>query len=555
MASETIIQLIKGAIARAASSGELPPLERCQIELERPKHRGHGDWATTVAMSLASKLGKNPLDIANLIVDNMEDAPEILDRVEVAKPGFINFHLTRDFLRGVLFEIHQRKEEFGASKLGGGKKIQVEFVSANPVGPLHVGHGRWAALGDTLSNVLEHCGYNVTREFYVNDYGTQMQNFGRSISARYAELRGRKVTFPEDGYAGEYILALTRRIAEEYSEDFLELADEERSRRFTEIAYPWMLDSIKDTLNSMGVRFDVWSSERRLYESGAVKKLLTQLEKESRAYWKDGALWLKTSSLGDEKDRVLVRSNGEPTYFASDIAYHADKMRRGFERVIDIWGADHHGYVSRMKAAMKALGYPPDWLEIILGQLVRLYRGGEPFTMSKRTGEIITLDELIEEVGKDAARYFFLQRSHDSPLDFDIELAKKESPENPVYYVQYAHARISSILRHAHETGVGDSLPSASDLELLSHQTEIELLRCLGEFPEVVELCATKRSPHRLTGYAEDLSSKFHVFYRDCRVVSEDEPLTRARMFLARGVKQVLQIVLGLIGVDAPEKM
>ncbi|MCJ7745125.1 MAG: arginine--tRNA ligase, partial [Actinobacteria bacterium] len=384
---------------------------------------------------------------------------------------------------------------------------------------------------------------------------TQVNSFGRSISARYMELSGERAEFPEGGYAGQYIIDIARRIRKEHGDEFKDLPEEERVDRFIEMEYPRMLESIKKTLGSMGVEFDVWFSERELYRRGEVERTLSVLEERGEAYRQEGALWLRTTRYGDEKDRVLVRSNGEPTYFASDIAYHYDKMERGFDTIINIWGADHHGYVPRMIAAMDAMGYGAEHLEIILGQLVKLYRGGEPVAMSKRTGDIVMLDELLEEVGADAARYFFLQRSSDSPLDFDLELAKRESPENPVFYVQYAHARICSILKYAGGAGGNGVPPSAGNLELLDNEAEMDLLRKLGELEEVVEFCAQKRAPHRLTGYAEDIASLFHVFYRDCRVVSDDERLSRARLFLVRGVRQVLEIVLGLLGVSAPEEM
>ncbi|HEY5532887.1 MAG TPA: arginine--tRNA ligase, partial [Candidatus Anoxymicrobiaceae bacterium] len=458
-------------------------------------------------------------------------------------------------VRSVVYEVSKKGKKFGMSDVGAGRKVQVEFVSANPVGPLHVGHGRWAALGDALAGVMSHAGYDIEREYYVNDYGSQMLNFGRSISVRYLEALGRPGELPEGGYAGQYIVDMASRIVAERGDEYLELPESERVELFIEMEYPRMLESIMGTLERMGVVFDVWFSERELYRSGEVARALEMLEAGDKAYRKDGALWLHTTEYGDEKDRVLVRANGEPTYFASDIAYHRDKMRRGFDTIIDIWGADHHGYVPRMNASMEAMGFGAEHLEVILGQLVKLFRGGEPVTMSKRTGEIVTLDELIEEVGVDAARYFFLQRSNDSPLDFDIELAKRESPENPVFYVQYAHARICSILRYAEESGADLSDPAPGELELLQTEAEMDLLRKLAELEEIVEFCAERRVPHRLTGYAEDLASLFHSFYRDCRVITEDECMTRARVFAVRAVRQVLAIVLGLIGVSAPEKM
>jgi arginyl-tRNA synthetase len=555
MARERLITLIEDAVSRATARGELPAVDPGHIELERPKRREHGDWSTNIALSLAGRLDMRARDVASIIAAAIEQPADVLSGVEVAGPGFINFHLSPSFIRGVLFEIRDRGALFGRSRAGGGRKVQVEFVSANPVGPLHVGHGRWAALGDSLASVLDHAGFLVEREYYVNDYGTQVRNFGRSISARYLELLGRGAEWPEGGYAGRYIVEIAERIASEHGDEFVDMPEDERAELFAERECPGMLDSIRASLERTGVTFDAWFSERDLYLRGEVAETLEVLEKRGEAYRKDGALWLRTSRYGDEKDRVLIRRSGEPTYFASDIAYHRDKMERRFDTVIDIWGADHHGYVARMKASMEAMGYDPDRLEVLLGQLVRLYRGGEPVTMSKRAGDIITLDDLIDEVGVDAARYFFLQRSSDSPLDFDIELAKKESPENPVFYVQYAHARICSILKYAAEAGADMSDPAPDELELLSTGPEMDLLRKLAELEEVVDFCAEKRAPHRLTGYAEDLASLFHAFYRDCRVVTDDECMTRARILAVRGTRQVLEIVLGLLGVAAPEKM
>jgi arginyl-tRNA synthetase len=555
MSKDQIVSLIQEALGRAVDEGQLPGVEVERIELDRPKRREHGDWATNLALVIAPGVGKKPREVAEIIAGRLPDAPDIISGVEIAGPGFINFHLSDHFVRNVLFEIRDKGYLFGASSVGASRKVQVEFVSANPVGPLHVGHGRWAALGDAICSVMSHAGYDIEREYYVNDYGTQVDNFGMSISARYMELLGLPEDFPESGYRGHYIIDIAQAIVHEHGDEYACLQADERSKLFAEREYPRMVDAIRGVLERMGVTFDVWFSERDLYAKGEVGDAIEALKKDGRAYEEKGALWLRTTEFGDEKDRVLVRSNGEPTYFASDIAYHRDKMLRGFDLVIDIWGADHHGYVARMMAAMDAMGFGAEHLEVILGQLVKLFRAGEQVTMSKRTGEIVTLDELLDEVGADAARYFFLQRSADSPLEFDIELAKRESPENPVFYVQYAHARICSILRYAAEEGADMSEPSADDIDSLTAPSEMELLRKLAELEEMVEFCAERRAPHRLTGYAEELAGAFHAFYRDCRVVTEDERLTRARIFAVQGVRQVLEIVLGLLGVAAPEKM
>jgi arginyl-tRNA synthetase len=555
MSKEQITALIREALDNAIAEGRIPPVEAGRIELDRPKRKEHGDWATNLALAIAGKVGMQPREIAAAIKDSLPDAPDIISGVEIAGPGFINFKLSAHFIRSVLLEIAEKGEQFGSSDVGGGRKVQVEFVSANPVGPLHLGHGRWAALGDALANVMSHAGYEIEREYYINDYGTQVQNFGKSISARYLQELGMPAEFPESGYRGQYVVDIARRIASEHGDEYAALPADERAGLLADAEYPKMVLAIRETLERMGVVFDVWFSERELYRKGEVEQAVEALREKGEAYEEKGALWLRTTAYGDEKDRVLVRSSGEPTYFASDIAYHRDKMQRGFDLVIDIWGADHHGYVPRMKASMDAMGFGAVHLEVILGQLVRLFRGGEPVTLSKRTGEIVTVDELLDEVGPDAARYFFLQRSADSPLDFDIELAKKESPENPVFYVQYAHARICSILRYAAESGADMSRPSAADLDLLETGAEMDLLSKLAELEEMVEFCAERRVPHRLTGYAEDVATAFHAFYRDCRVVTEDPALTRARIFTATGVRQVLRIVLGLLGVAAPERM
>jgi arginyl-tRNA synthetase len=555
MSKEQITGLIQKALDKAVADGLLPEVDAGHIELDRPNRKEHGDWATNVALALAGKVGKSPREVARIIAGAMPEAPDVIAGVEVAGPGFINFRLTPHFVRSILMDIKEKGPRFGMSDVGGGRKVQVEFVSANPVGPLHVGHGRWAALGDALASVMSHAGYDIEREYYINDYGTQLLNFGRSISVRYLQELGLEAQLAEGCYAGQYIIDIAKRIVAEHGDEFVSLPEEERARVFTEMEYPKMVEAIRAVLERMGVVFDVWFSERELYRKGEVAEAIDDLEAKGQAYREEGALWLRTSDYGDEKDRVLVRSNGEPTYFASDIAYHWDKMMRGFDLVIDIWGADHHGYVPRMKASMDEMGFGADHLEVILGQLVKLYRAGEPVTMSKRTGDIVVLDELLDEVGADAARYFFLQRSSDSPLDFDIELAKRESPENPVYFVQYAHARICSILRYAAESAADMSDPTPEDLDTLETASEMDLLRKLAELEEMVEFCAERRVPHRLTGYAEELASAFHAFYRDCRVVTEDECLTRARLFAVRAVRQVLEIVLGLLGVSAPEKM
>ena len=447
-------------------------------------------------------------------------------------------------------------EGYGRWDMGKGQRVLVEFVSANPVGPLHVGHGRWAALGDALCNLLQAVGYRVEREFYLNDYGTQMENFAASVEARYLELAGKEVEFPEEGYHGEYIKDVAKALYEEDGGALADTPPPERRAELGERAYRLVLSNIQVSMSAFGVHFDNWFSERELHRSGAVREAVEALLRDGLAYEKEGAVWMATSRFGDDKDRVLVRSNGVPTYFASDICYHLDKISRGYQRLINIWGADHHGYVRRVQAALEARGYP-DVLEIILGQLVNLKRGGEPVRMSKRTGEMVTFDELLEEVGRDVARYIFLTRSQDTALDFDIQLAKEESMENPVYYVQYAHARICSILRYGAEKGVemAERVPDLETLRLLGNEEETDLALKIFEFEELVRDASLDRAPHRLTRYLEDLAAAFHLFYTRHRVIGEDSRLTEARLFLVRCTRQVLVNGLAILGVSAPESM
>ena len=562
-------ELIERALAEAASAGEILPAEGVDFVLERPRHKAHGDWATNVAMVLASRAGHNPRDVAEALSRRLEAmsraggtgeggaaSARVLSAVEVAGPGFINFSLDRDRVLAELVRVAGEGEGYGRWDLGGGKRVLVEFVSANPVGPLHVGHGRWAALGDALCKLLEAVGYEVGREFYINDYGAQMEVFAASVEARYLELAGREVEFPAEGYHGSYIKDIARALIEEDGGRLADAPQEERRRELGERAYRLALAHIRESLDAFGVHFDTWFSERELHRSGSVQREIRKLLEEGLAYEKDGAVWMATSRFGDDKDRVLVRGNGAPTYFAADIAYHLDKLARGYGHLINIWGADHHGYVRRMQAAMEAKGHP-GVLEVILGQLVNLKRGGEPVRMSKRTGEMVTFDELLEEVGRDAARYLFLTRSQDTALDFDIQLAVEQSMENPVYYVQYAHARICSILRYGEGRGVlpAEEAPGLETLRLLGSGEEWDLTMKVFEFEELVRDAALARAPHRLTRYLEELAAAFHVFYNRHRVISEDAELSSARLFLCRCVLQVLRNGLSLLGVSAPDRM
>ena len=558
-------ELIQRTLLEASREGEIPAPEEVEFVLERPRHKAHGDWATNVALVLASRLGRNPREIASVLARRLErkvtagaegGGPSPLSAVEVAGPGFINLTLGRDRILSELVRVASEGEAYGRWDLAGGSRVLVEFVSANPVGPLHVGHGRWAALGDALCRLLEAVGYDVDREFYLNDYGTQMEVFAASVEARYLELAGREVEFPSDGYRGAYIGEIAQALLDEDGGRLADLPPAERRAEIGERAYNLALSHIRESLSRFGVHFDTWFSERELHRSGAVQEEIRKLLEEGLAYERDGAIWMATSRYGDDKDRVLVRSNGAPTYFAADIAYHLNKLSRGYRHLINIWGADHHGYVRRMQAALEAKGYP-EVLEVILGQLVNLKRGGEPVRMSKRTGEMVTFDELVEEVGVDAARYLFLTRSQDTALDFDIQLAVEQSMENPVYYVQYAHARICSILRYGMGKGLElkEEVPDMETLRLLETEEETDLALKIFEFEELVRDAALDRAPHRLTRYLEELAAAFHVFYNRHRVISDDADLTAARLFLCRCTLQVLRNGLALLGVSAPESM
>jgi len=567
---QRIESLLRHALEAAVADGELALDEIPTPFVERPRDPSHGDWATNVAMQLAKPAKLPPRRIAEIISDRIAEDPDVA-AVEIAGPGFINLRLSGEALRGVLREAREQGPEFGHVDIGQGTKVQVEFVSANPVGPMHVGHGRWAALGDSLARVLEATGYKVEREFYINDAGVQMDIFAKSVAGRYLELAGpAEVEFGEDWYRGAYITDIAREILDADGHKWVGVPAAEREAAFKERAYAQVLEHLKKVLHDMGVDFDVWFSERTLHEPGpdgksAIDRVIEKLRGEGYIYDHEGAVWFRTTTFGDDKDRVLKKADGSYTYFAADIAYHENKLERGFELIVDIWGADHHGYVRRMEAAVCALG-SPGALEVIIGQLVNLFRNGEVVRMSKRTGEMVTFEDLIDEVGDDAARYFFLRRSTDQALDFDIGLAKEQSADNPVYYVQYAHARICSILRKAAGRDTADEtadiaaiaaarIPADAPLELLDSDAELTLLRKLAELPEVVEATARGRAPHRLTAYAEDLAATFHRFYTLCRVVSEDEALTAARLFAVDATRIALANVLGLIGVNAPQRM
>lgn len=574
MLNTTIAEVMTAAVTEGRVSLETVP----PVSVERPRDPSHGDWATNIALISAKAAGMPPRAIAEIVAEGLrERLGATAEAIEIAGPGFINIRLARGVLADVVTRVREERDAFGAGARTGAR-VQVEFVSANPVGPMHVGHGRWAALGDSIARILEHAGDEVQREFYINDAGVQMDIFAASVSARYLELCGAEVEFPEDGYRGAYITEIAREIYEDEGMCWRDATPANREAHFKEKAYAQVLAHLKRVLHGVGVDFDVWFSERTLHGPGegggpsAIERGIERLREAGHVFEHEGALWFRSTDFGDDKDRVLKKADGSYTYFAADVAYHADKYDRGFDLVIDIWGADHHGYVKRMESAVAALGHPGK-LEVIIGQLVNLFRDGEVVRMSKRTGEMVTFEDLLDEVGVDAARYFFLRRSTDQPLDFDIGLAKERSADNPVYYVQYAHARICSILRKASGADTADEsvdvaavaagiTAGAGELALLgaepgtlAGEAELALLRKLAEFPEVVALAARQRAPHKLTTYAEDLAAAFHGFYTHCQVVVDDPALRGARLALADASRIVLARALGLLGVSAPQRM
>ncbi len=528
-----------------------------QIDIEIPKDTAFGDYASNIAMVLSSRVkGKvAPRRLAEVIAENIRGIEGILERVEVAGPGFMNFFIKEDVWSAMLTDVDKQGDCYGTSDYGKGKKIHIEFVSANPTGPLHIGHARGAVVGDVIANIEEASGFFVFREYYINDAGNQMNNLGKSVLFRYRELLGEAVEFPESCYQGDYIRELAKAVFEKEGDIYRARNQEEVIGIFTDFAAGEILNGIKEDLKAFGVVFDNYFSERNLYREDLVAKMLADLQAKQIVYTDGETLWFKTTLFGDEKDRVVVRRNGEPTYFAADIAYHEDKYKRGFDTIVDVWGADHHGYIPRMNACIEALGHDKDSLKIVLVQLVNLLRGGKPVPMSTRAGEFVTLKEVVDEVGKDAARYNFLMRRSDSHLDFDLELAKKQSTENPVYYVQYVHARICSILRNAAEKGF--AIPSFAEVDslLLKLPEEVNLIKAITRFPEVVEGAAMALEPHRLTFYLNDLAALFHSYYNKHRVLSDDEELSKARLFLVKSVLTVVRNTLRLLGVSAPERM
>lgn len=550
-----IKKLIIEAASEAYAKGLLSSADFPEVNLEKPKVEAHGDFSTNFAMVMASLQKMPPRNVAQAIVDQLNDSGRLLEKIEIAGPGFINFYVTPAAWHPVLLEIQQTDRRFGASELGAGERVQVEFVSSNPTGPLHVGHGRGAAVGDSVANILAFCGYDVQREYYINDSGRQIQTLGRSVFLRYRELFGKSAPFPEDCYQGDYIRDIAAQIKEQQGDGLLYREEDEAVMQCARTAAGDIMEGIRKDLALFGVSFDEWFSEQSLYDAGEVDRILAESRQRGIIYEKDGALWFKTSDLGDEKDRVVVRQNGQTTYFASDIAYHDHKYRRGFQRVIDVWGADHHGYIPRMQAAIEACGHKRNQFQVILVQLVNLLRGGQPVAMSTRAGEFVTLRDVIDEVGKDAARFIFLTRHYESPLDFDLEVAKQQTNENPVYYVQYVHARISSIIRKAVENGMADVQWDETAIARLVELEEIQLIKTLAQYPETVAASAEKLEPHRITFFLMNLAAAFHAYYNKHRVLSEDPVLSRGRLVLVESIRKVIRNGLALLGVDAPDKM
>ncbi|MCM3239842.1 arginine--tRNA ligase [Heyndrickxia oleronia] len=542
---------IKNAIIKAglATEEQIP-----DIILETPKDKAHGDYAANIAMQLARVAKKAPRMIAEELVSHFDPSKASIEKIEIAGPGFINFYMNNSYLTDLIPTVLSAGDKYGQSDAGKGQKIQVEFVSANPTGDLHLGHARGAAVGDSLCNILESAGYEVSREYYINDAGNQINNLALSVEARYYQALGQDKEMPADGYHGKDIVEVGKQLANEYGEKLLEKSDEERFEFFRQYGLEYEMAKLKTDLENFRVPFDVWYSETSLYKNNKIDEMLKNLRERGHVYELDGATWFRSTAFGDDKDRVLIKNDGSYTYLTPDIAYHNDKFARGFEKLINVWGADHHGYIPRMKAAMEALGYNPENLEVEIIQLVHLFKDGEKMKMSKRTGKAVTMRDLIEEVGLDATRYFFAMRSADTHLDFDLDLAVSQSNENPVYYAQYAHARICSILRQAKEQGL--TVDETANLSLIKAEKEIEVLKKIGDFPAIIAEAAEKRIPHRITNYIYDLASTFHSFYNAEKVLDkENAELTKARLALIKAVQITLKNALALIGVSAPEKM
>ncbi len=553
---QTLTEILLETLERAKEKGELKLETRPSITLETPRDKGRGDLATTLALTMAKTEGASPRRIAETIVRNIQDEAGIIAKVEIAGPGFINFFLKQDRWRKTLFDIDEQAHEYGFKDIGRGEKVQVEFVSANPTGPLHVGHGRGAAVGDSLANLLAAVGYDIQREFYINDAGRQVRLLARSLHARYQQLLGNEVLFPEDGYHGEYIAEAAGEFIKVHGPAYLRKPFEECEGIFADFGKKAMLADIRKDLEDFGVRFDLWFSEQSLLADGSVQKSIEELKQRGHAYEQDGALWLRSTAFGDDKDRVIVKKDGDYTYLATDIAYHRNKLSRGFTQLVNVWGADHHGYIPRVRAVIQAFGHPKESLHVLLVQLVSILRHGQPVPMSKRAGTFVTLRDVMQDVGADAGRYIFLTRKTDSHLDFDLDIAKEQSRENPVYYVQYAHARIASIFREAESRGSAVPAGDAVEIDLLDLEEEQDIIKALARYPELIEEAAAAYEPHRLTFYLQDLAGLLHNYYFKHRIIDAADPArTGARLFLMKQVKTVLQSALRILGVGAPEKM
>jgi arginyl-tRNA synthetase len=550
-----VADVVTQALATLKNNGTLEIGEMPTFQVDIPKVAEHGDFATNAALLLAKAARRSPRQLAELIRDTLNPPPGMLAKVEIAGPGFLNFFIEDSYWLQVLADIEAAAGTYGNSTMGSGKKVQVEFVSANPTGPLHVGHGRGAALGDALANILTCTGHQVEREYYINDVGLQMQTLGRSLFLRVQELQGEQVVFPENCYQGDYIKELAKHYLADHGPVPAGEPDADMLIACGRHAGDAILAEIRQDLKDFGVQFDNWFSEARLFQEKALDRSLADLQARGFLYEADGALWFKATAFGDEKDRVVRRQNGATTYFASDIAYHWEKFQRGFVQVIDIWGADHHGYVPRLKAVVQALGIPEQRLTVLLVQLVSLLREGQPVAMTTRGGTFVTLRQVMDEVGKDVARFIFLSRRADAQLEFDLELAKKQTSENPVYYVQYAHARLASVFRLASEKNLSWQNAASSVLTRLLLPEELTILKLLSGYPDVVEAAAFHLEPHRITYFLTELAGQLHSYYYKHRFISDDQELTQARLLLVKGIKAVLDHGLGLLGVESPESM
>ncbi|HEX9020116.1 MAG TPA: arginine--tRNA ligase [Nitrospirota bacterium] len=552
---QTVTEILLQALTRAREKGELKLETSPAIALDTPREKSHGDLATTLAMTLARPESKPPRKIAEIIVANIQDEGGVIEKAEIAGPGFINFFLKQDHWKKTLFEIDAEGPQYGLSDIGKGDRVLVEFVSANPTGPLHVGHGRGAALGDALANLLAATGYDVSREFYINDAGRQIRLLALSVYSRYQQALGHDAPFPEDGYHGDYIEELAQEFIRLRGGDYAQTPFDECADAFAAYGKDAMLADIRTDLEAFGVRFDTWFSEASLLAEGSVQRSLDELMESRNLYEQDGALWLRSTAYGDDKDRVVVKKDKSYTYLATDIAYHRNKLARGFKTLVNIWGADHHGYIPRVQAVIQAFGHPKDSLHVLLVQLVSILRHGQPVPMSKRAGTFVTLRDVVQDVGADAARYIFLTRRSDSHLDFDLDVAKEQSRENPVYYVQYAHARLASLFREAESRNIAVPKSDAVEPALLDLEEEQNIIKALAKYPEVIEEAALVYEPHRLTFYLQDLAGLLHNYYFKHRVITEDVKRTGAKLFLMKQVKTVIGSALKILGVNAPERM